>query len=65
VSAGSFAPEYDELRGDILAAQGKSSDARAAYERALAVAGTDPQRRELIEMKMHDLAAAAPAEPQP
>lgn len=32
----SFAPRYSELKGDILAAQGKSAEAKGAYEAALA-----------------------------
>jgi predicted negative regulator of RcsB-dependent stress response len=32
----SLVPRFNELRGDILAAQGKSTEARSAYETALA-----------------------------
>ncbi len=35
-SAASFAPRFAEVRGDVLAAQGKPVEARAAYEAALA-----------------------------
>jgi predicted negative regulator of RcsB-dependent stress response len=34
--APSLAPRFSELRGDVLAAQGKSAEARVAYETALA-----------------------------
>lgn len=33
--AAAFAPRYDELKGDVLAAQGKPADAKAAYQAAL------------------------------
>ncbi|WIM06436.1 MAG: tetratricopeptide repeat protein [Candidatus Nitricoxidivorans perseverans] len=35
-SSAPFAPRYGELKGDILAAQGKMAEARGAYEVALA-----------------------------
>lgn len=34
--APAFAPRFNELRGDVLTAQGKTAEARAAYEAALA-----------------------------
>jgi len=34
-----FAARFAELRGDILASQGKATEARAEYERAMAKAG--------------------------
>lgn len=34
--AGPFAPRYAELQADILAAQGKQEEAKAAYQKALA-----------------------------
>lgn len=33
--AASFAPRYAELKGDVLSAQGKSADAKTAYQDAL------------------------------
>jgi predicted negative regulator of RcsB-dependent stress response len=35
-AAASFAPRFAEVRGDVLAAQGKTTEAAAAYEAALA-----------------------------
>ncbi|UCE88138.1 MAG: tetratricopeptide repeat protein, partial [Pseudomonadota bacterium] len=59
--AGSFAADYDEVRGDIYAQQGKQAEARKAYELALDGSQLNPQRREFIEMKLHDLPAVQPA----
>ncbi len=44
------------IRGDIYLAQGKSSEARAAYERAMTL-GAGNQR--LLQMKLDDLALAS------
>jgi len=53
----SFAPRFNELRGDVLLAQGKTTEARTAYEAALAKAkskagdGAAPgQQRAYLEM---------------
>lgn len=66
----SLAPRFGELRGDILLAQGKPAEAKAAYEAALAgtdalikEAGASEARahgpyRELLQMKLDTLAAA-------
>ncbi len=51
---GAFASLYDELRGDILAAQNNVSLARAAYRTAV-VDAKDPSRRDFIQMKLDDL----------
>jgi predicted negative regulator of RcsB-dependent stress response len=48
---------YAELRGDILAAQGKLPEAREAYQAALRQA--DSAYRALIELKMDALGGAA------
>jgi predicted negative regulator of RcsB-dependent stress response len=64
-----FAVRYSELRGDILAAQGKSNEARAAYQVALqklearskqgvAEAGAGGALRELIQIKLESLGEA-------
>jgi len=54
-SPGSFAAAYEQLKGDILVAEGKREEGRAAYVRALAaMAPTAPGRR-LLQMKLDDL----------
>jgi predicted negative regulator of RcsB-dependent stress response len=51
-----FEALFEDLRGDILAAQGKSADARAAYRTALAKArGDAAATRELIQLKLDAL----------
>jgi predicted negative regulator of RcsB-dependent stress response len=61
-----YAARFGELRGDILAAQGKRAEARTAYQAALAkleageksdggTAGRDTQYRELLRMKADSL----------
>lgn len=51
---GAYGAEYDELRGDVLAALGQKKDARAAYDKALKSA--TPQLSPIIQMKRDDLA---------
>ena len=51
-----FASEFADRRGDVLAAQGKVSDARAAYTEALSKGGAQPLRA-LIQMKLDALPA--------
>jgi predicted negative regulator of RcsB-dependent stress response len=48
----SYAPFYADLRGDILTAQGKPQEARAAYELALEKLDARSQYRALVEMKL-------------
>lgn len=61
-----FVPRYAELKGDAWAAQGKSAEARAAYESALSLLAKQPQRqgegallqdayREMIQTKRDSL----------
>ena len=52
----SFAPAYQELRGDIYAKQGKTASARSAYEAALAAMpkGVDTT---YLKMKLSNLGA--------
>jgi predicted negative regulator of RcsB-dependent stress response len=63
----SFAPRFAELRGDILAAQGKAAEARTAYESALtklaALAKDDEARqrsgyKDVLEAKRDALGGA-------
>lgn len=65
--AAPFAPRFAELRGDVFAAQGKTAEARAAYDAALAkfevLAKDDEMRqrggyREVIQAKRDALGAA-------
>jgi predicted negative regulator of RcsB-dependent stress response len=65
--AASFVPRFEELRGDIFAAQGKLAEARTAYEAALtrfeALTKDDEARqrsgyREVVQTKRDALGAA-------
>ena len=52
----SFAALFEDRRGDVLVAQGKRTDARAAYQAALAKAQPDDTAaRELIQLKLDAL----------
>lgn len=67
---GPFVPRYAELNGDILAAQGKPEEAKAAYQRALskleeiqksAIADQSrSQYRELLQVKLEAIGSARP-----
>jgi predicted negative regulator of RcsB-dependent stress response len=51
-----FEALFENVRGDVLVAQGKSADARAAYQAALAkVQPNDDAVRELIQLKLDAL----------
>lgn len=52
---GAFGSQYEELRGDILAAQNKTNQAREAYRLALTGA-KDSSRRQFVQMKLDNLA---------
>jgi predicted negative regulator of RcsB-dependent stress response len=56
---GAFASEYQEVRGDVLAAAGRQEDAIVAYRAALADQDIIPQRRSIIQLKLNDLGASA------
>ena len=54
-----FSSTYEELRGDAYAAQDKPAQARDAYQLALASLPASSQRRQLLQMKLDDLAQDA------
>ena len=54
--AGDYAPLYEELRGDIRLAKGDRPGARQAYEKALQTAPETGGNRELLQLKLDDLA---------
>ena len=56
--ADSFAMLYADLRGDVLAAQGKPAEARAAYQQALEKSDAGSRYRPLIEIKLDALGEA-------
>jgi predicted negative regulator of RcsB-dependent stress response len=54
----SFEALFEDARGDVLSAQGRTADARAAYQAALGRLGPgEDAARELIQFKL-DVAAA-------
>jgi len=58
--APAFAAHFQELRGDVLVAQGKKPEARAAYRAALDQAGDGGGAgRELLQQKLDNLGEAA------
>jgi predicted negative regulator of RcsB-dependent stress response len=57
-AAGDYATLYDELRGDIRLAKGDRPGAREAYEKALKAAPESGGNRELLQLKLDDLADA-------
>lgn len=59
-----FPAVRDELRGDILAAQGKRDDARKAYEEALTTLDTAAPTRRLVELKLIEAGGKTPARPE-
>ena len=54
----SFDALYDDLRGDVLSAQGKTDEARSSYKLAYEKADTQGMYRSLIQMKIDALGAA-------
>ncbi|PKO85680.1 MAG: hypothetical protein CVU18_18880 [Betaproteobacteria bacterium HGW-Betaproteobacteria-12] len=58
--APAFAARFHELRGDVLLAQGKKPEARAAYQSALdKMTETGGPGRELLQQKLDSLGEAA------
>ncbi len=55
---GPYARLYDDLRGDVLAAQGNREEARKAYQRALEKSEPGEPLRNLIELKLDALEGA-------
>ena len=53
-----YAGLYGDLRGDVLTAQGKPAEARAAYQSALEKSDAASPYRRLIEMKLDALGEA-------
>jgi predicted negative regulator of RcsB-dependent stress response len=53
-----YAMLYADARGDVLAAQGKAAEARAAYQQALEKSDAGSRYRPLIEIKMDALGEA-------
>jgi len=55
---GDYAPDYAELRGDILARQGKAQQAYTAYQQAMKGYTKKKLDTSMLEMKMSDLGVA-------
>lgn len=68
-SAGAFAMQVREVRGDAMVVKGDNEGARAEYAAALAASVADPRiDRTMIELKLQDVGgtkAAAPTQGQP
>ncbi len=58
VPAGSFQGMAQELRGDALVKEGRTDDARKAYQTAMSALSKDAPQRGALQMKLDDLAAA-------
>lgn len=53
-----FESDYAELRGDVYAAQGKTTEAREAYAAALKQLPADAPHRRALQMKLDDVGGA-------
>lgn len=53
-----FAARFDDLRGDVLLAQGKVDEARAAYQAAFGKLGEDNPYRNIVELKLDGVGGA-------
>ena len=54
-----FASRFDDLKGDVLLAQGKRAEARAAYQAAFGKMKEDNPYRSIVELKLDALGGAA------
>lgn len=54
-----FAPRFDDLRGDVLLAQGKTADARTAYQAAFGKMAEDNPYRSIVELKLDAMGGEA------
>ena len=54
-----FAPRFDDLKGDVLVAQGKPVEARAAYQAAFGKLKETNPYRNIVELKLDALGGAA------
>lgn len=54
-----FAPRFDDLRGDVLLAQGKTADARTAYQAAFGKMAEDNPYRNIVELKLDAMGGEA------
>lgn len=52
---GGFEADYLEIKGDVLAAKGRGSEARAAYRAALEQLAKESPYRQVLAMKLDDL----------
>lgn len=55
-----FTPTVEELKGDIYVSQGKTAEARKAYEAAARALEARDERRPLLELKMAEVGLAPP-----
>lgn len=53
-----FAARFEDLRGDVLLAQGKKDEARAAYQAAFGKLADNNPYRSIVELKLDDLGGA-------
>lgn len=54
-----YAARFDDLKGDVYLAQGKTAEARAAYSAAQAKLKEDNPLRGVVEMKLDSLGGPA------
>ena len=54
-----FAPRINDLKGDVLLAQGKQADARSAYQAAFGKMAEDNPYRNIVELKLDALGGAS------